>query len=656
MSIKNILDSLNESQHKAATHEGGHALVLAGAGCGKTKTIMARTAYLISKGVPPSRIKILTFTRRSASEIVERVKSHLGPQAEGLNASTFHTWCMGLIRRAPALFGSTGFSIIDRDDQLQLFRSLRGQSDAKLPTAATMLDLYSFARNTGMSLSECIRKQNPEYEFLKPDIAAVMKQYEQRKTDRNYLDYDDILDVVASQIKANPVALNWVASQYAELLIDEMQDTNPLQWRLVEPLKDHMRLFCVGDDAQSIYGFRGADFANIHSFAQRVPGAVIFKLEQNYRSTQEILDVSNWLLSESPIQYDKWLVAARGSGTKPRLITFTNEFEEANWIVEDIKERHDVHGAKWREQMVLTRTAHAARATEAALLAAEVPYRFIGGTKLMESAHVRDMLSLLRIVANHRDEIGWIRFLTLFPKVGEKGAAKFVEKALGASNLDGVMSISTDDTKIPPSALQMVKQVWSVTAGVSAAVRTAVAALLPILSSKYENQGWDKRKRDFKMVEKLAEKHVSVMSFIEEYMLDPVYTSEVDKLIENDAVTVITVHSAKGTECEVCYAINVAPGSYPSSRSRGDEAEVEEDRRVLYVALTRAKNELIITRPTRTLWAAQDRADGEDTYFLSDLPDGLVVDEIFDRRGESAAATYRDIKPAAMIRTGVNFD
>ena len=656
MTIQNLLESLNESQHKAATHDGGHALVLAGAGCGKTKTIMARTAYLISKGAPPSRIKILTFTRRSASEIVERVKSHLGAQAEGLNASTFHTWCMGLIRRAPALFGSSGFSIIDRDDQLQLFKSLRGQSEAKLPTAGTMLDLYSYARNTGQSLTDTIRKQNPEFEVIKSDIAAVMKNYEQRKIDRSYLDYDDILDVVASQIRANPVALNWVASQYEELLIDEMQDTNPLQWRLIEPLKEHMRLFCVGDDAQSIYGFRGADFANINSFGARVPGSVVFKLEQNYRSTQEILDVSNWLLSESPINYDKWLVAARGAGIKPRMITFSNEFEEANWIVQDIKDRHDVHGAKWREQMVLTRTAYAARATEAALLAAEVPYRFIGGTKLMESAHVRDMLSLLRVVANHRDEIGWIRFLTLFPKVGEKGAAKFVEKALSASNLDGVVSISVADTKIPPSALDMVKQVWTVTAGVSASVRAAVAGLLPILASKYENQGWDKRKRDFKVVEKLAEKHVSVMSFIEEYMLDPVYTSEADKLLENDVVTVITVHSAKGTECEVCYAINVAPGSYPSTRSIGDDAEVEEDRRVLYVALTRAKNELIITRPNRTLWAAQDSPESPDTYFFNDLPSGLIDEEVFDRRGETAAATYRDIKPATMIRTGVNFD
>lgn len=656
MSFDTLLASLNESQHKAATHMGGHALVLAGAGCGKTKTIMARTAYLISQGVPPSRIKVLTFTRRSASEIVERVRSHLGAQAEGLNASTFHTWCMGLIRRAPALFGSSGYTIIDRDDQLQLFRSLRGQSEAKLPTAGTMADLYSFARNTGMSLSEAIRKHNDSLLVVKDDIATVMKGYEQRKIDRHYLDYDDILDVVATQIQTNPVALNWVASQYAELLIDEMQDTNPLQWRLIEPLKEHMRLFCVGDDAQSIYGFRGADFANINSFTTRVKGSTLYKLEQNYRSTQEILDVSNWLLSESPIQYDKWLVAARGSGIKPRMITFSNEFEEANWIVQDIKERHDVHGAKWREHMVLTRTAFSARAAEAALLAAEVPYRFIGGTKLMESAHVRDMLSLLRVVANHRDEIGWIRFLTLFPKVGEKGAAKFVDKALAAPNLEAVMNITTQDTKIPPEALGMVKTVWSVGAGVSAAVRAAVAGLLPILQSKYENQGWDKRRRDFKVVERLAEKHVSVLSFIEEYMLDPVYSSETDKAQENDAVTVITVHSAKGTECEVCYAINVSPGAYPSSRSIGDEAEVEEDRRVLYVALTRAKNELFITRPSRTLWAAQEDGESPDTYFLNDMPNGLVHEEIYDRRAGLSESVTMASAPVTLARTGVNFD
>src|SRR4030095_2727428 len=396
MSIDNLLAELNPKQRIAASIPEQHALVLAGAGTGKTKTITARAGYLISNGTAAHRIQIVAFTRRAASEIVERVKMHLGDVAQGLNASTFHAWCMYLIHRAPQVFGCKGYSVIDREDQQLLFKRLRGvKKQGGLATASEIHDLYSLARNTLQSLDCILQEHAPEAYNDKDQMAKIMLGYEEKKRERRYLDYDDILDIVAQRLESSADTRNWVASLYDHILIDEMQDTNPLQWKLISPLKERIALYCVGDDAQSIYGFRGADFRNVHSFSFRVPGSIILKLEDNYRSTQEILDVSNWLLARSPLGYDKKLRAVRGNGKKPNLHTFSNEYEEANWVADDLLNRRE-EGAEWRHHMILVRSAYAARALQASLLAKNIPYLFIGGVKLLESAHRKDLLARCR--------------------------------------------------------------------------------------------------------------------------------------------------------------------------------------------------------------------------------------------------------------------
>lgn len=660
MTIHALLSELNDHQRIAATIQRQHALVLAGAGCGKTKTIIARAAFLISSGTPPARIQILTFTRRSAAEIVERVRLHLGDMSEGLQASTFHTWCMSLIRRAPSAFGCKGYSVIDRDDQLQLYKVLRGRkSSSQFPRAKELLDLYSYARNTKQTLDATLVRNAPNYYEQKSQIAQVMLAYESRKRDRRYLDYDDILDVVAQCLATSPETCSWLASQYDHLLVDEMQDTNPLQWKLIDPLKDQVTLFCVGDDAQSIYGFRGADFRNVHSFSERVQGSIKLKLERNYRSTQEILDVSNWLLSESPLDYQKILVAARGAGKRPQLRTFSNEWEEGRWIAEDLLERRSA-GADWQEHMILVRSSYAGRIIEGSLLAREIPYRFIGGTRLLESAHVRDVLSALRVVANPKDEIGWMRFLSLWAGVGDVTANRVIERILTEQTLDGCILAMNDEPKLPVNATAIVRIVREFQTNVSKAITKAVAAMEGVLSEKYRNQDWEKRQRDFHLIEKLAEKHTSILAFIEEYLLDPVYGSEVRRLEVKDVVTVITIHSAKGTECEVCYVVNVTPGAYPSQYAYGKDDEVEEERRVLYVALTRAKNELIVTRQGYRLWAARNtkpedaNEEKEDTsYFFNALPIGM-----FDERIEQKSQWQESRQAPALtqpVHVGIEF-
>ena len=504
MTIQSLLGELNDSQKLAATMENRHAIVIAGAGCGKTKTIVARAAFLISNGTPPTRIQILTFTRRAAAEIVNRVRMHLGDSARGLSASTFHSWCMQLIRSAPEAFGCESSTVIDRDDQLQLFRLSRGRSKVKdLPTAKVLCDLYSFARNTRRSLSAALMKFDEALIDQKAVIAEAMKFYEAKKHERHYLDYDDILDIVARRIQTSPETCSWVASHYDHLLVDEMQDTNPLQWELLSPIKEESTLFCVGDDAQSIYGFRGADYKNVHSFLDRVPGAVSLKLEKNYRSTQEILDVSNWLIAQSPLDYQKRLVAVRGSGIKPRLLTFRNEWEEATWIADDLVERRGA-GAMWENHMILVRSGFAGRCVESALLAREIPYRFIGGQKLLESAHVRDVMSVLRLIGNPSDEIGWIRYLSLWNGIGERTAEGLFHRIQAKQNLEECIQVLERDWQVPKETADIISIVSELKHDVGKAFAKACLGMESVLFEKFKNQDWEKRKRDFELVEKLG--------------------------------------------------------------------------------------------------------------------------------------------------------
>jgi DNA helicase-2/ATP-dependent DNA helicase PcrA len=656
MSLASLIDELNPQQRQAAVTETQHSLVLAGAGCGKTKTIVARAAYLIDQGVPANKIQILTFTRRAASEIVARVELALGDQAKGLRASTFHTFCMYLLRRIPNAFGLEQFSIIDRDDQMMLFRLIRGKDDKKnpnqLPKPKELCDLYSFARNTRQKLSLALEKQLPEFLDMKDEIAEIMKEYEKRKRGRSFLDYDDILAVVASALAQSEGLVDYVASICQHMLVDEMQDTNPLQWALLEPLKDKVHLFCVGDDAQSIYGFRGADFENIHHFKERVPNAQIFKLEKNYRSTQEILDLSNWLLDQSPIKYDKRLEAYRGDGIKPKMHIFPNEFDEARWIAVDIKERHYLEGAKWKDHMVLVRSSFAARHIEAACIAGNVPYRFIGGMKLLETAHVKDLLSLLRVVANPLDDIAWMRFLTLWNGVGDVGASKLSHQLLLEPEMDAIGQKLEKFGKVPDQAILMMKQMMVIRHEVKECVSLAIQAIEEQLAENYKKD-WHRRQGDFELVKQLASKHGQLAEFLEEYVLDPVSISEIERQSEDDVVTLITIHSAKGTEQKVCYVANVSAGQYPHARAQGNFDDVEEERRVLYVALTRAQNELILTKQNLNMWA-RDTVDEQgrtvQSYFLNDLTRNLCTSETHYRPREQT------VKSALIERKSINLD
>lgn len=636
---------LNKEQLRAATFEGKHLLVLAGAGTGKTRTIIARAIYLINHGVAPDKIQILSFTKKSANEIVERVKTESDgdPKVKALKGSTFHSWCMELITKYPNAFGLKGYTCIDEDDRDSAFKLVMGQIFGKktikiqsrtVLKPETVANIYSYALNVRCNLTESIRhhfipnddnsKPDKEIEEIRTICQSIIQGYIDYKKRRHYIDYDDMLSVVALALHKSEPLQRQIAKLYSHILVDEVQDTNPLQWYLLECFYDQCHLFCVGDDAQSIYAFRGADFKSVHSFLDKVPNSTVYKLTENYRSTQEILDVANWVLKKSSFEYDKDLVAHRGGGQKPILYLLDSDWEEAN-IVSDIIQKAKVEGKTYSDHMVLARAMFAMRKIEGTFVTKGIPYRVFGGTKLMQSAHVRDVVSAMRIIANYRDELAWIRYLTMWPNIGEVGATKIVDAVLDKDNLEDAIDCVECSKGRSPEMKKSLEALSAYNTDPAGAIDLMVSRMEPLLSKRYEN--WDYRRQDFEALKMVASKSLDIASFIAEYILDPTaeLTNKKQKYdIDEDYVTLSTIHSAKGLEADTCFIVNVTPNSFPSPRAVSLD-DIEEERRCLYVALTRAKNSLNIMSRKISITATLP----EGTVFFnsdkSNVPIGDVI-------------------------------
>ncbi|MGB6150438.1 MAG: ATP-dependent helicase [Pricia sp.] len=656
------MQNLNTNQRKAVEFSGKHLLVLAGAGTGKTKTIIGRASYLINNGVDAGRIQILTFTKRAANEIVERVKSSLSNSDSGnLRGSTFHSWCSQLITKFPNLFGASTFTVIDPDDQIGVMKIICGDNTKEYKAVRMkpqqLIDIYSFARNTKKSLTETIRiktfkgkrdkETDEEILQLRPRIEVLLKAYQAKKMQARYLDYDDLLLVIANRLRKDPAAKKILAAHYDHILIDEMQDTNPLQWDLIQPFVSIANLFCVGDDAQSIYSFRGADFKNVHLFTDRVPDSEVQILDKNYRSTQAILDVSNWLLEKSSIVYDKILVSAREYGNKPEIMNVENQWEEANFISERILINYSEGNKAFSDHLVLSRSQYYTKPLQAVFIQKKIPYITYGGRKFMESAHIKDLVSLLRVVNNPYDEIAWMRYLTFWEGIGEIRAAKFLNDILDCKDSEECAQMlptiicGQDGAKIGG----LYQGILDTKGDVKAAVGEAYDSMSLNLAYKYRKDWEEKRKADFPVLEILAGNYGSLGEFITEGILEnskqingaPVLESSKLTTDEHkDHVIISTVHSAKGLEADTCFVLNVSPKVYPSAWNLDNIHQIEEDRRVLYVALTRAKNELVITRDTNSINAFHSqRTQSEEstelgseqysTYFLEGLPEKFIV-------------------------------
>ena len=609
------MDSLNEQQKYAATFNGKHLLVLAGAGTGKTRTIIARAKHLIQSGVNPKRILILSFTRKSAAEIVERISTELpSTKSEGLIGSTFHSWCMAIIQNNPDIFPQASYTLLDREDQESCFRLLCGRkwghknkNDEKV-APKSIVDIYSYMANAQCSLSDAIRMKmyNNAPATLKVDddnevLKGVIVMYLDYKRSRKYIDYDDILLIVSKYLKRNEELRKHIAGLYDHILVDEMQDTNPLQYELLSSFYEDCHLFCVGDDAQSIYAFRGADFNTIHKFSEIVAGAEVCKLTINYRSTQEILDLANWVIGNSPLNYDKKLIANRGSGEKPQILHWRDEWEEAENIALNLLDEFKIHGKKYGDNLVLSRSSWGMRKVEGSLIKHKIPYRIFGGSSLMQSRHIRDVVAPMRIVSNYLDEIAWSRYLQLWEGIGPVASAKIIGKVINEKNLDDCL-FSLMEMNLQKEIADTLVQISNLQFDPANAITEALGVMFGRLKQIYKDE-WEWRKDDFPILSEVAKKTGSISEFVSEYILDPqldLYAKEGGEV--DDCVILSTIHSAKGLEADNVFIVNASSKSYPTPKAvlNGEDA-IEEERRCLYVALTRAKNKLRIFRDMQSI-------------------------------------------------------
>lgn len=642
------MDSLNEQQKYAATFNGKHLLVLAGAGTGKTRTIIARAKHLIQSGVNPKRILILSFTRKSAAEIVERISTELpSTKSEGLIGSTFHSWCMAIIQNNPDIFPQASYTLLDREDQESCFRLLCGRkwghknkNDEKV-APKSIVDIYSYMANAQCSLSDAIRMKmynNAPATLNVDDDNEVLKglivMYLDYKRSRKYIDYDDILLIVSKYLKRNEELRKHIAGLYDHILVDEMQDTNPLQYELLSSFYEDCHLFCVGDDAQSIYAFRGADFNTIHKFSEIVAGAEVCKLTINYRSTQEILDLANWVIGNSPLNYDKKLIANRGNGEKPQILHWRDEWEEAENIALNLLDEFKIHGKKWGDNLILSRSSWGMRKVEGSLIKYKIPYRIFGGSSLMQSRHIRDVVAPMRIVSNYLDEIAWSRYLQLWEGIGPVASAKIIGKVINEKNLDDCL-FSLMEMNLQKEIADTLVQISNLQFDPANAITKALGVMFGRLKQIYKDE-WEWRKDDFPILSEVAKKTGSISEFVSEYILDPqlnLYAKEGGKV--DDYVILSTIHSAKGLEADNVFIVNASSKSYPTPKAvlNGEDA-IEEERRCLYVALTRAKNKLRIFRDMQSIHIANS---DEQFYFLNEIPL-----ELFDPKDISAHSYMRN--------------
>ncbi len=670
-----VADGLNAEQARAATHPGGPLLIVAGAGTGKTRTLVHRVAHLIGSGVRPERILLLTFTRRAAQEMLSRVERLVGSDSRRVHGGTFHATAHRLLRRfGPQVGIGADFTIMDQadaEDLMQLSRAHLGLGDRRkrFPKKETLHHVYSRHVNTGIPIAALLADEYPQFVEHEEAFARVYADYTRRKQERNLVDYDDLLLFWAmlvgdeegeagsaphegsAAVRPGPLAAK-IAGLYDHVLVDEYQDTNVLQARILQGMaRPHGNITVVGDDAQSIYSFRGATIRNILDFPRQFPQAAIVALEENYRSTQPILDVTNTLISRAEERYTKNLHTRRTGDDKPWLVTAHDEPAQTRFVVDRILELHE-DGVPLREMAVLFRAAYMSADLEIELAARRVPFEKWGGLRFLEAAHVKDVLAFLRVLENPRDEVSWYRLLLLLPGVGDTTARSAVEHlAAAAWDLDafaafGAPSRARDAHAALARLLRTLRETSAAGAQLGREL-TAIRTLYDdILRERYDRV--EPRLADLDQLQVIAGGYPDRAAFLAALALEPPQSTQdlgfgADS--EDDVLVLSTAHSAKGREWDAVFVIWAVDGYFPLARSLGDDAQVEEERRLLYVAMTRARNHLAVVYPLNvydTRRGADYSLDQLSRFLDRGVREGmqrLVVEATTDRDAPEAPAT-----------------
>ncbi|OAP39987.1 ATP-dependent DNA helicase [Sinorhizobium glycinis] len=634
------LEKLNERQRSAVehgvgtgVHTGGPLLVIAGAGSGKTNTLAHRVAHLIVNGADPRRILLMTFSRRAAAEMgrrVERICAQvLGGKAGTLSdalawAGTFHGIGARLLREHASEIGvDPDFTIHDREDSADLINIVRhelglSKTESRFPTKATCLAIYSRAVNSERPLDEVLRDNFPWCSAWEKQLRELFGAYVEAKQAQNVLDYDDLL-LYWAQMMGDGALAEEVGGRYDHVLVDEYQDTNRLQASILLALKPNGRgLTVVGDDAQSIYSFRAATVRNILDFpATFTPAAEIITLDRNYRSTQPILAAANGVIELARERFTKNLWTERESAERPRLVTVRDEADQANYVVEQVLQNREC-GMLLKQQAVLFRTSHHSGPLEVELTRRNIPFVKFGGLKFLDSAHVKDVLAALRFAQNPRDRVAGFRLMQLLPGVGPQTAGRVLDAI--AAEPEPLTALS--EIPAPPrsgdhwtSFVDMLHILRSGRSGWPSEISTARSWYEPHLERIHEDA--EMRKADLLQLEQIATGYPSRERFLTELTLDPPDATSDQAgapLLDEDYLILSTIHSAKGQEWKSVFVLNCVDGCIPSDLGVGSTAEVEEERRLLYVAMTRAKDSLNLITPQRFFTHGQNAQGDRHVY------------------------------------------
>ena len=643
---------LNDEQREVVLAGGGPILVIAGAGSGKTRTLVYRVSRLIESGHDPSRLLLLTFTNKAAREMLRRVETLLAVDTRRLAGGTFHSVGNRLLRRFGARLGLTAsFTILDPEDARELMEA--ATSDRKIPTLErrfpkgdVLQDLYSFTINTGRSFTEVLAEHAPHFSELETEIVSVFQRYRERKRQGNAVDYDDLLLLWKKLLDEVPAAATELRSSFDHVLVDEYQDTNRLQGEIVDGMaKLKKNVTVVGDDAQAIYSFRGASFENILGFPQRYPDVQTFRLTRNYRSTPEILALANASIAHNEKQFPKELAASRESGALPAVVALPDIPDQARFVGQRLLEWHD-EGEKLSDLAVLYRAHYQALELQIELTRRGIPYEIRSGTRFFEQRHVKDVLAFLRIVVNPKDELSWKRALKLFPRVGERSAAA-VWEAIGArpDPLEAFRSLdakSVDLGRGSETALRPFRALLSqldspgLRSTPAEAIRTVVEDVYKDYArAKFPNG--NARLDDLEQFAQFAQTYDSLPAFLEDVTLfnelsgEDVVAGEPD----DDRVVLSSIHQAKGLEWSRVIVMGLSEGRFPNYRSIATDEGLEEERRLFYVAVTRAKNELALVYPM----LARDRYGVdvilEPSRFVAELPETVYERWTIEREPSS---------------------
>ncbi len=643
-------NELNSAQLEAVKTINGPVLVIAGAGSGKTRTLVYRLVYLVEQGIDPDSILLLTFTRKAAMEMLSRAATLLGGSCNRVMGGTFHAVANLLLRRYGHYIGyGTNFTIIDRADAEGIINLIKSSLDLggagkRFPSKRVILNIISGSINKSYPFEELVNSQYYHLVEFIDDLNRIRIHYQQFKHDHGLMDYDDLLVNFRDVLAENENVRREVSSRFRYVMVDEYQDTNRIQAQIVRLIAaEHDNVMVVGDDSQSIYSFRGADFRNIMDFPKIFPGAKIVRLEENYRSSQKILEATNAIIDQAQEKYTKKLFSNIREGERPFLYAARDDGEQARYVAGKIAELHE-QGTPYHEMAVLFRAGFHSFKLELELANSQIDFEKRGGLKLTETAHVKDVVSYLRLVANVRDNLSWHRILLHLPKVGPKTAQKIVTTVAGAD--DPLASL-----KNYPSAPAWKQEFAELVRTLSdlqnlftplSQFERVMEYYQPVFERLYHDD-YPSRARDLEQLKTIILDYKNLQDFLDDASLDPPDLNA-DPFSEEDnrKLVLSTIHSAKGLEWDTVFIIDLAEGKFPSVHAVPFPDQLEEERRLLYVAATRAKTRLFLSYPRETIAADRSRHYCTISPFISALPAGLIdsIPRVENVYGYSPSASW----------------